>query len=473
VLTDPGDEIIFVDYNTPDDFPTFPEAIQDTLTDAAKRRLRVLRVRPALHARYKERSHLNALEPIARNIALRRSSPTNRWVLSTNTDMIFVPCGAASLSDLAAELPQGLYQLPRFEIPESLWEGFDRMDPAGTIAAVHRLGYRAHLNEVVYLVPEVKFDGPGDFQLAEREELFAIHGFHEDMLLGWHVDANLSKRMFLRYGQIDDLLPHMFGYHCDHTRQVTPAHRHDRVENDAGRFFTEVEVSEIPQQAASWGCPDEAIEEVSLVRPSSHVYMTALAAAVDRPMIELTRSHYIPEHYNKIDYDPSHILPFLLDIFMNAPSRTNIAWFGGRQQTLQLFGDAYRGAGFEGWLLLDTSFPYQLDATSVTGVEAAARIAVLAAADAFVLDFGRPDGATGWNEAHPMLYNAFDELLSVIAAAEERRAAAGKAPRRLVALNAVHNEFEHLVRRTIAAAQTPFSTRIRHGFVLLAGNTGR
>ena len=32
VLTDPSDEILFVDYNTPDDFPTFPEAIQDTLT---------------------------------------------------------------------------------------------------------------------------------------------------------------------------------------------------------------------------------------------------------------------------------------------------------------------------------------------------------------------------------------------------------------------------------------------------------
>ena len=28
VLTDPSDEILFVDYNTPDDLPTFPEAIQ-------------------------------------------------------------------------------------------------------------------------------------------------------------------------------------------------------------------------------------------------------------------------------------------------------------------------------------------------------------------------------------------------------------------------------------------------------------
>jgi len=46
VLTDPSDEILFVDYNTPDDFPTFPEAIQDTLTVRAREKLRIFRVRP-------------------------------------------------------------------------------------------------------------------------------------------------------------------------------------------------------------------------------------------------------------------------------------------------------------------------------------------------------------------------------------------------------------------------------------------
>jgi len=32
----PDDEILFVDYNTPDDFPTFPEAIRDTLEIARR-----------------------------------------------------------------------------------------------------------------------------------------------------------------------------------------------------------------------------------------------------------------------------------------------------------------------------------------------------------------------------------------------------------------------------------------------------
>ena len=42
VLSDPDDEILFVDYNTPNDFPTFPEAIRDTLTEEARSRLRIL-----------------------------------------------------------------------------------------------------------------------------------------------------------------------------------------------------------------------------------------------------------------------------------------------------------------------------------------------------------------------------------------------------------------------------------------------
>ena len=46
VMSDPDDEILFVDYNTPDDHPTFPEAIHDTLTDKAKKVIRIFRVRP-------------------------------------------------------------------------------------------------------------------------------------------------------------------------------------------------------------------------------------------------------------------------------------------------------------------------------------------------------------------------------------------------------------------------------------------
>ena len=72
VLDDPDDEILFVDYNTPDDMPTFVEAILDTLTDRARSMLRVLRVRPSVHRRWAGRTHLNALEPPALEAATRQ-----------------------------------------------------------------------------------------------------------------------------------------------------------------------------------------------------------------------------------------------------------------------------------------------------------------------------------------------------------------------------------------------------------------
>ena len=92
VLTDPDDEIVFVDYNTPDELPTFVEALSDTLTDRCLGLLRVLRVPAAIHAERFAHAHAPAgAEPVARNAAVRRANPSNRWLLSTNTDMIFVP----------------------------------------------------------------------------------------------------------------------------------------------------------------------------------------------------------------------------------------------------------------------------------------------------------------------------------------------------------------------------------------------
>lgn len=153
LLSDAEDEIIFVDYNTPDDLPTFPEAIADTLTAKAVEKLRVLRIRPEVHeARFAARTHLVALEPIARNAAIRRANPSNRWVLSTNTDMIFVPRSAKSpdLTSIVASLGDGYYHLPRFELPEGLWETLDRKDAGGIIEAAKEWGERFHLNEIVH-----------------------------------------------------------------------------------------------------------------------------------------------------------------------------------------------------------------------------------------------------------------------------------------------------------------------------------
>src|SRR5579875_427457 len=129
------DEILFVDYNTPDDFPTFPEAVYDNLTDQARERLRIFRVRGEVHRAHSGGSHLVTDEPLARNIALRRSNPANRWILATNTDLIFAPLTGTSLTEIVRALPDGIHCTPRIEIPETLWESLDRRDPRACISA--------------------------------------------------------------------------------------------------------------------------------------------------------------------------------------------------------------------------------------------------------------------------------------------------------------------------------------------------
>lgn len=129
VLTDPQDEILFVDYNTPNSYPSFIESIDDTLTEKTKTLLKIISIPPEVHFQYKDSTHLVVSEPLARNIALRRSNPNNRWILSTNTDMILLPRKEhISLSDIARNLVDGSYCTPRFELPESLWECLDRKE---------------------------------------------------------------------------------------------------------------------------------------------------------------------------------------------------------------------------------------------------------------------------------------------------------------------------------------------------------
>src|ERR1700756_350901 len=89
VLTD-EDEILFVDYNTPDHLPTLPESIWDTLTDKALNLVKVIRISRALHEIIKGDSPLPILENVSRNVAIVRSNPKSHWILSTNPDVLLI-----------------------------------------------------------------------------------------------------------------------------------------------------------------------------------------------------------------------------------------------------------------------------------------------------------------------------------------------------------------------------------------------
>ena len=468
VLTEPTDEILFVDYNTPDDYPTFPEAIQDTLTKRARKILRILRVRPRIHERFKSRTRLMALEPIARNVAVRRSSPSNRWILSTNTDMIFIPQRSSSLSGIVRGLAPGFYHAPRIEIPEALWESFDRQASSKVIRTVREWGTALHLNEIVLGSNFIRYDGPGDFQLLLRSDLFENHGFDEEMLLGWHVDSNIAARMLLKYKTVGDLGSHVFGYHCDHTRQVTPAHSHERVQNDWMRFVINIDSAPLPQQAETWGCAGDVIEEVRLAEDPASVYVQALREVIGDRQTVPNIVKYTGETYNTVDYDRRHLLPFLADMFVSMPRASNLGWYGARDETLQSFASIWEKLDFTGKILLATEEPAESphDEHTTAAISQVSLAEQLAQADVFVFDFGGlPPAERKPGVLDPVSGELFRSFRRVVLE-EWRRHAAGEARRRFIALNAINNEYESFVCSFLAAAATPFSTHMRHGFVL-------
>lgn len=453
ILDAADDEILFVDYNTPDDLPTFPEAIRDTLTPRAAALLRILRIRPAIHARVRGDSRLMALEPIARNAAIRRSNPANRWILSTNTDMIFVPEAGRSLSATAAGLATGYAALPRFELPESLWETLDRRDPAGTIAQVRAWGRALHLDTIVEAAtPDIAFDDPGDFQLIRRDDLFAIHGFDERMLLGWHVDANMCARLGRLHGAPADLSAALRGYHCDHTRQVTPAHRPGAQQNDWQTFYAGITRPEATHQADSWGLPDAAIEEV----PLQPAYPAALAAVIAAPQDAAARIHYGPPSYNRIAPRAEQVLPFLLDSLSCYAPATRLGWFAGDASLLDGLARAWPLLGFTTPILLAEGAPGLATPPAHTQRAAAAEIA--ARADIFGFDFTDPTDAAAAGFTHA-------GFQAMTYAEAQRLRAGGGPPRRFIAVNSVHSDAEQLVSRRIGAAMAPIATWIRQGFV--------
>ncbi|MBC8035606.1 MAG: hypothetical protein H7X89_00085 [Rhizobiales bacterium] len=469
MLTDDDDEIIFVDYNTPDDLPTFPEAIQDTLTPEARRRMRILRVRPQLHDRLAGLTHLVALEPHSRNAAIRRANPANRWVLSTNPDMIFTPRhDGLTLTSMCSGLADGWYHLPRFELPEALWESFDRLDPVGTIDRLRGDAWRFHLNEITYGNDTILYDAPGDFQLFLRTDLEAIHGFDERMVSGWHVDSNIAHRMRLLRGNVGTAVDGLFGYHCDHTRMASVGHGRDRVENDMRRFILDVDQPSLPQQAEDWGLNGCDLEEFRLGTGRSSL-VSALEQVLS-PMAETpTEARYTLDTYNDLAYNADHVLPYLADLLLSLPRSTQFAWVGARTRPFHLFRRLIKALGFSG----EAGVPRSCAgvAEGLNGVDLRPDADILTTADVFIFEFGAVNQDKGaacdmWDADNLTQLASVRRLFLDFVDAERLAIEDGARPRRVIALNAIGNPFEQVVHDAVSVNRTPHNTRLKQGFVI-------
>lgn len=267
LLDHPDDEIIFVDCNSEDHYATFPESIADTLTPKARRLMRVFRVRRSLYDQRRNGSTLPLLESFSRNVALRRAKPANRWVLSTNPDMVFSLRTATSLSSLLGGLSDGYYAAPRYEVPEALWEDLPRLEPQVVMRTIADELQAASMLVAVRSDPANGFDAPGDFQLLPLQRAIEIGGFHEGMTRGWHVDSNFAKRCSILFGRpAHSLHNELAAFHLMHLRTLSSAHtgKGVRQSNPIDEFVTNV-AQAIPQdQPTDWGAPGIDLEEISI-----------------------------------------------------------------------------------------------------------------------------------------------------------------------------------------------------------------
>jgi hypothetical protein len=462
VLTHEDDEILFVDYNTPGELPTFVEAISDTLTQTCRDRLRVFRVPAELHRdRFSERTHLPAVEPVCRNVAARRANPANRWLLSTNTDMIVLPRDGSSVSDVCGDLEDGFYALPRFELPEWLWEQLPRSDPRQALAELMDLGPRLRLDEPTLSHAWVRFDAPGDFQLVLRDDLYAIDGFNEEMLLGWHVDSNLSRRMFLRRGSIESLEGAAAGYHCNHNRTPTVYIGESRVENDHSRYYNSVDRDDLPAQRETWGLADVALDEISLANTTGTRLTTALVSAIPSSPSSRTPSQLLDERVS-LSYDAGHVLPFVADSLAVSPRPEIVGYLGANTALRDMLQQVVveLGCGDERRL--------------ITASDQASAGTLAERADLLIVDFGLDADAvhgTAGSERALLTTEARKSLRSVIEGfqllVERERARVGqrRQPRRFVLVNSRTGYTDAYVLSQLDCSHTTMHSRVRRATV--------
>ena len=438
-LLQENDEIIFVDYNSDDEKLTFIEAIADTLTEKARECLRVVRVRPAQHLLLSRPGAPPVVESIARNIGLRHSNPANRWVLSTNPDIVLIP-PMAGLGELLRGLKDDYYAAPRFELPRFLWQRLNRARPEEVVNAITHFAPQLHLDEAVHhYLPSIGFDAPGDFQLVLRSELMEVGGFNEAMQHAWHVDANLMARLALRHGKASSLGGQLKIYHCEHTADTAVKHSGDRKEDSFDLFVRDVSDA-VANRGQAWGGEGFEFETIRLTSEGAPAIAEVLASVIGSNKRGSYTAVYGPESYGLVSRIDQHTLPFLIDRLFTFPRDTRFGWLGCEAELRVLVQTVLAQLGFTHTLL---------------GGEQASR---LAEADIILIDNPPRDAPP---EAARLVWAEWGQVV----AEEQRRIGQGLTRRRILAINAINSDFEGLLRQAFDVVLAPFTTRLRPALV--------
>lgn len=311
-----GDELIFVDWNSDNNNPPFPLAIFDTLTTKTKEHLIIYRVPRRIHEKVSLGARQPIIEPIARNVGIKRAN--NPWVLSTNTDII-LDLGGKTYESLLSSLEPALYHAFRYEIPEFVWDHFDRANPHLSLEVIQEQLSDKSLFRNITTQPVTGHralfpDGVGDFQLAPKNLWEEIKGFPEEMLRPWHVDSRLSFQLE-KISKVESKIlkqNQLRAYHQNHLRSSSYLHT-DAPANP-------VEIVEVPyQNDLNWGLWGENLEVIK----ASHVRQMQSSPRPTKsfnsaPCENLQENHRYLHYFENLTYF------FLSDEIVNLPINSTI-----------------------------------------------------------------------------------------------------------------------------------------------------
>ncbi|HEX4140422.1 MAG TPA: hypothetical protein VHY09_08750 [Candidatus Methylacidiphilales bacterium] len=263
-LCEPGDEILYVDCNTPPHLPTLTEAIADTLTPRARHYVKTWRVSGEQMTAAIGETPLPFSDELSRNVAIRRSNPANKWILSTNCDILLYPLNGGTIAQALRDRAPKFYVCPRTGIQHEQWQLLDR----GNVEQIHGL-CREIINRGFVYPPELKeswlrFASNGDFQLAPREQWIAMGGCEEAMKLWGHSDANNAKRLSLlnQAPHTPDLGDAFCVMHLEHNGPKPP-NATPLPKNDWGQWVDAV-TQPMSHNAANWGLKDVDLPLITL-----------------------------------------------------------------------------------------------------------------------------------------------------------------------------------------------------------------
>jgi hypothetical protein len=336
---------------------------------------------------------------------------------------------------------------------------------------------RYHLNQVVHNFMPMKYDALGDFQAALREDMFAIHGFDEEMILGWHCDSNLAARLALYRGRIDTLIDKVFGYHCDHTRVAAANNKGRQTKmNDQERFIWDVASPYLPAQAETWGWPDVAIEEVRLDRETSYQrFTTGLDAALEPATTPYGTTSLEWQLYEDLSYDLLHTLPFVCDQVLTYPRGTAVMIGAARAEFVSRFAKAWQAMGFIGPLLVPDEFEGL--PTDLAGVKRGPFKELVSQAHLFIFEFGLATQHLNEPVRRGRVVGPVDKerlktvarLFKLAASTEsETRPTGRQLPRRFIGVNVIYNKYWPIFTDYVGANINPFCSQVLAGIPRVA-----